>query len=122
MLWYGLPLTPRPDAYVTSHLGFRPINVSSLPAASSSGPVLIDPEAMPFACVPRTVGVVGEASTAHVYIIRRYREDPNDGPEGRYNIDTFKAWVGSLPSRLDHFDRTPQRLGPAGKSTYGRPA
>jgi hypothetical protein len=56
---------------------------------------------MPFAGAPRTVCIVGEPSTSEAYIIRRYREDPNDGPEGRYNVDTFKAWVGSFPSQLD---------------------
>lgn len=94
-------LAPRTDAYVTSHLRFRTINVSAWPAASSSGPVLLDPEAMPLAGARRTVCVVGEPSTSHVYIVRRYREGPNDGPKARYNIDTFKAWVGSLPSHLD---------------------
>lgn len=88
------PLAPRTDAYVTSRFGFRTVNVSAWPAAGSSGPVLLDPEAMPFDCAPRTACVVSEPSTSEAYIIRRYREDPNDGPEGRYNVDTFKAWIG----------------------------
>ena len=75
--------------------------MSAWPAASSSGPVLLDPVTMPFAGAPRTVCVVGEPSTSDVYVIRRYREDSNDGPAGRYNVDTFKAWVGSFPSHLD---------------------
>src|SRR5262249_53003293 len=95
------PRAPRTDAYVTGRLGFRTINVSAWPAPSSSGPVLLDPEAMPFAGAPRTVCVVGEPSTSDAYIIRRYREDPNDGPRGRYNVDRFQAWVGSFPSHLD---------------------
>ena len=95
------PRAPRTDAYVTSRLGFRTSDVSAWPAASSWGPILLDPEAMPFAGAPRTVCVVGEPSTSDVYIVSRYREDLNDGPEGRYNVDTFKAWVGSFPSHLD---------------------
>lgn len=75
--------------------------MSAWPAASSSGAVLLDPEAMPFAGATRTICVVGEPSTSDAYIIRRYREDPNDGPEGRYNVDTFKVRVGSFPSQLD---------------------
>jgi hypothetical protein len=59
------------------------INVSAWPAASTSGPVLLDPEAMP-SPARRAVCVVGEPSTSDVYILRSHREDPNDGPEGRY--------------------------------------
>lgn len=77
------------------------MSVSDWPASSSSGPVLLNPEAMPFAGAPRTVCVVGESSTSGGHIIRRYREDPNDEPAGRYNVDTFKAWIGSFPSHLD---------------------
>ena len=95
------PLAPRTDAYVTSRLGFTTVDASAWPAASSSGRVLLDPEAMPFAGAPRTVCVVGEPSTSEAYIIRRYREDPNDGLEGRYNVDTFKVWVRTSPSHLD---------------------
>lgn len=95
------PLAPRTDAYLTNRLRFRTINVSVWPSASSSGPVMLDPAAMPFTGAPRTVCIVGEPSTSDAYIIRRYREDPNDGPEGRYNVDTFKAWVGSFPPHLD---------------------
>lgn len=95
------PLAPRTDAYLIDRLGFKTMNVSAWPAASSSGPVLLDPQAMPFGGAPRTVCVVGEPSASDAYIIRRYREDPADGPEGRYNVDTFKAWVGSFPSHLD---------------------
>lgn len=95
------PRAPRTDAYMIDRLGFKTLNVLAWPVTSSSGPVLLDPHAMPFAGAPRTVRVVGEPSTSDAYIIRRYREDPADGPEGRYNIDTFKVWVGSLPSHLD---------------------
>jgi hypothetical protein len=56
---------------------------------------------MPFAGAPRTVCGVGEPSTSEAYIIRRYREDPNDGPEGHYNVDTFKVWVRTFPSHLE---------------------
>jgi hypothetical protein len=56
---------------------------------------------LPFAGAPRTVCVIVESSTSDVYIIRRFREDLKEGPEGRYNVDTFKAWVGSFPSHLD---------------------
>jgi hypothetical protein len=95
------PLAPRTDAYLTNRLGFRILSASAWPAASSSGPVLVDPGAMPFTGAPRTVCVVGEPSTSEAYIIRRYREDLNDGPEGRYNVDTFKVWVRTFPSHLN---------------------
>jgi hypothetical protein len=94
-------LAPRTDAYLTNRFGFRTVSVSAWPAAISSGPVLLDPAAMPFDGAPRTVCVVGHPSTSDSYIIKRYREDPDDGPEGRYNVDTFKVWVGSLPFHLD---------------------
>src|ERR1043166_4229808 len=95
------PLAPRTDAYMTGRLGFKTMNVRAWPVASSSGFVLLDPQEMPFAGAPRTVCVVGEPSMSDAYVIRRYREDPADGPEGRYNVDTFKAWIGSVPSHLD---------------------
>jgi hypothetical protein len=95
------PLAPRTDAYMTGRLGFKTMNVRAWPVASSSGFVLLDPQEMPFAGAPRTVCVVGEPSMSDAYVIRRYREDPADGPEGRYNVDTFKAWIGSFPSHLD---------------------
>ena len=92
------PLAPRTDAYMTDRLRFKTMNVLAWPVASSSGSVLLDPQEMPFAGAAGTVCVVGEPSTSDAYIIRRYREDPADGPEGRYNVDTFKAWIGSFPS------------------------
>jgi hypothetical protein len=95
------PRAPRTDAYLTSRLGFRTMNVSAWPATTSTGPVLLDPERLPFAGAPRTVCAVGAPSTSDAYIIRRYREDPNDGSEGRYNVDTFRVWVASFPSQLD---------------------
>ena len=95
------PLAPRTDSYLTNHLGFKTVSAPTWPSADSSGPVLLDPVGMPFAGAPRTVCVVGEPSTSDAYIIRRYREDPDDGPEGRYNVDTFKVWVRSLPRHLE---------------------
>jgi hypothetical protein len=95
------PLAPRTDAYMTNRLGFMTVNASAWPAVNSSGPVLLDATAMPFGGAPRTVCIVGEPSTSDAYIIRRYREDPDDGPNGRYNVDTFKAWIGLFPPHLD---------------------
>jgi hypothetical protein len=95
------PLAPRTDAYLTNREGMWTMKVSAWPAGSSSGPVLLDPNAMPFGGAPGTICVVGEPSTSDAYVIRRYREDAKDGPQGRYNVDTFKAWIGSFPSHLD---------------------
>src|SRR5262245_43722731 len=95
------PLAPRTDAYLTNRLGFTTMSVSAWPETCSSGTTVLNPTAMPFAGAPRTICVVGEPSTSDAYVIRRYREDPNDGPDGRYNVDTFKAWIGSFPSHLD---------------------
>ena len=59
---------------MTDWLGLKTMNVLAWPVAISSGPVLLDPQAMPFAGAPRTVCVVGQPSTSNACIIRRYRE------------------------------------------------
>ena len=95
------PWGPPTDAYVTSRLGFRTSNVSAVASGYQLGsrPARSGGDALRRRAAD--VCLVGEPSTSDGYIIRRYREDLNDGPDGRYNVDTFQAWVGSSPSYLD---------------------
>jgi hypothetical protein len=91
------PLAPRTDSYLTNHLGFKTVSAPAWPSADSSGPVLLDPVGMPLAGAPRTVCVVGEPSTSDAYIIRRYREDPDDGPKA--HITWTRSRCGSARCR-----------------------
>lgn len=68
---------------------------------------------MPFAGADGTICVVGEPSTSDYFIVRRYREDPDDPPHDRINVDTFKVWNASLPPRLE-----PNRIATAASTSY----
>jgi hypothetical protein len=79
----------------------------------SSGLAVLDEAAMPFAGAEGTICVVGEPSTSEYVVVRRYREDLDDPPHGRINVDTFRLWNGVLPPQLE-----PNRIATAASTSY----
>jgi hypothetical protein len=109
------PRAPRFDAYLKDRLGLHTMagEAWSAQQPGSTGLARIDAGSMPFAGAAGTIGVVGEPSTSNYFIVKRYREDPNDPPHGRINVDTFRVWPALLPPQLDA-----NRIATAASTSY----
>lgn len=62
-------------------------------AASSCGPTLLSLEQLPFGR-DRAICAPVERQGPTNYHVRLYREDPNDPPEGQYNVYDFLVYDG----------------------------